>query len=240
MSCRGLLSHNHISMKYSKGSNNSAAATMKNLLLMAFAILTIGCGEQNPDGDKSTHVNQMRFVKGTFYLKNSDNPYTGKIIDSFKNGGKKIEFNIKNGKPHGLSTQWYENGKMQAKVNNRDGKHDGLTERWYENGQKAEEATYKEGKGNGLVLHWFENGQKAEESTYKAGELDGPGVSWHENGQKEMEGKWKNGQQEGLLTAWHENGLKQMEAMFKEGELISEKYWNSKGEEVDSLEEAEQ
>ena len=203
-------------MKYSKVSNNSAAATMKNLLLMAFAILTIGCGEQNPDGDKSTHVNQMRFVKGTFYLKNSDNPYTGKIIDSFKNGGKKIEFNIKNGKPHGLSTQWYENGKMQAKVNNRDGKHDGLTERWYENGQKAEE------------------------STYKAGELDGPGVSWHENGQKEMEGKWKNGQQEGLLTAWHENGLKQMEAMFKEGELISEKYWNSKGEEVDSLEEAEQ
>ena len=92
-------------MKYSKVSNNSAAATMKNLLLMAFAILTIGCGEQNPDGDKSTHVNQMRFVKGTFYLKNSDNPYTGKIIDSFKNGGKKIEFNIKNTKQDYISTK---------------------------------------------------------------------------------------------------------------------------------------
>ena len=55
-----------------------------------------------------------------------------------------------------------------------------------------------------------------------------------------MEGKWKNGQQEGLLTAWHENGLKQMEAMFKEGELISEKYWNSKGEEVETYQETKE
>ena len=109
---------------------------MKHLLLMAFAILTIGCGEKKSDGDGSTHIKKIRIVEGTFYLKNSDKPYTGKIIDSFKNGGKKIEFNIKNGKPHGLSTQWYENGKMQAKTNNRDGKHDGLTERWYENRTK--------------------------------------------------------------------------------------------------------
>jgi general secretion pathway protein G len=33
-------------MKYSKLSNNSVTATMKHLLLMAFAILTIGCNER--------------------------------------------------------------------------------------------------------------------------------------------------------------------------------------------------
>jgi antitoxin component YwqK of YwqJK toxin-antitoxin module len=123
---------------------------MKHLLLMAFAILTISCGEKKSDGDGSTHIKNIRIVEGTFCLKNSDKPYTGKIIDSFKNGGKKLEFNIKNGKPHGLSTQWYENGKMQAKANNRDGKHDGLAERWYENGKKADEA-------NDPCMSWHEN-----------------------------------------------------------------------------------
>ena len=152
-------------MKYSKTSNTSTTAAMKNLLVMAFGILTIACGEKEPDSDKSTNINQMRFDKGTFYLKKSNDPYTGQIIDFFTNGQKKLEFNIQNGKPHGLSTQWYENGKMQAKVNNKDGKHDGLTERWYENGKKAEEVTYKEGKQSGIVLHWHENGQKGEEAT---------------------------------------------------------------------------
>ena len=138
---------------------------MKQLLVVALAIFIVSCGEKKSDGEGSTHIKKIRIVEGTFYLKNSDKPYTGKIIDSFKNGGKKLEFNIKNGKPHGLSTQWYENGKMQAKANNRDGKHDGLAERWYENGKKADEATYNEGKQSGIVLHWHENGQKAEETT---------------------------------------------------------------------------
>ena len=39
-------SSSHKSMKYSNLSNNSVTATMKHLLLMAFAILTIGCNER--------------------------------------------------------------------------------------------------------------------------------------------------------------------------------------------------
>ncbi|MDB4524160.1 hypothetical protein N9208_04510 [Akkermansiaceae bacterium] len=45
---------------------------------------------------------------------------------------------------------------------------------------------------------------------------------------------------DGLGFTWHENGQKMMEATFKDNELISGKFWNSKGEEVDSLEEADQ
>jgi hypothetical protein len=36
---------------------------------------------------------------------------------------------------------------------------------------------------------------------------------------------------------WHENGQKQYEATDKDGELVH-KYWNSKGEEVETQEEA--
>ena len=46
---------------------------------------------------------------------------------------------------------------------------------------------------------------------------------------------YRNGQ----VIWWHENGQKKGEANFKDSEAISEQYWNSEGEEVDSLEEAE-
>ena len=62
---------------------------------------------------------------------------------------------------------------------------------------------------------------------------------WHENGQKAVEANYKDGKEEGLETQWHENGQKLAEQNWKDGEKISAKYWNSKGEPVDSKEEAE-
>ena len=38
---------------------------------------------------------------------------------------------------------------------------------------------------------------------------------------------------------WHENGLKAGESNWRDGKKVSAKYWNSKGEPVDSREEAE-
>ena len=39
---------------------------------------------------------------------------------------------------------------------------------------------------------------------------------------------------------WNQNGTKVAEVNYKDGKkvIVSEKYWNSKGEEVDSLKEA--
>ncbi len=69
--------------------------------------------------------------------------------------------------------------------------------------------------------------------------LDGVLTTWHENGQKAEEGTYKDGERDGLHTEWHENGQKMVEATYKDGEEVSETWWNSKGEEVDSWEEAE-
>jgi antitoxin component YwqK of YwqJK toxin-antitoxin module len=152
-------------MKYSKLSNKSFTATMKHLLVMAFAILTIGCGEKKSDG---VNLDEWEVREGVVYLKNSDSPYTGKYFE------------------------------------------------FHDNGQKKSEENYKDGKSDGLS------------------------VTWHENGQKEGEINFKDGKPDGLTVSWHENGQKMMESTFKDNEPISEKYWNSKGEEVDSMEEAEQ
>ena len=58
------------------------------------------------------------------------------------------------------------------------------------------------------------------------------------SGQVQVLGQAKDGKPDGLQTSWHENGQKQSEGIFKDGELISGKYWNSKGEEVETADES--
>ena len=67
----------------------------------------------------------------------------------------------------------------------------------------------------------------------------GSSTEFYKNGEKKTAKKWKNGKLDGLSTSWHENGKKKEESNYKDDEAISVRYWNSKGEPVDSLEEAE-
>ena len=108
------------------------------------------------------------------------------------------------------------------------------------NGQKFIEGNYKDGKKDGLEVWWYDNGQKQLEVNYKDGKEDGLNMSWHENGQKGGEVNYKNGKEDGLATSWHKNGQKQIEKKYKDGEEVegSKKFWNSKGEPVDTLGEA--
>ena len=84
----------------------------------------------------------------------------------------------------------------------------------------------------------YKNGQKRAEDNFKDGKGHGPFFIWYENGQKQVEGNSKNGKRDGLVTVWHENGQKGAEENYKDDKKISAKYWNSKGEPVDSGEEA--
>ena len=108
----------------------------------------------------------------------------------------------------------------------------------HENGQKKYEGNFKDGKKDGISLGWQENGQKEFEEYYKDGKLEGPSNAWYENGQKHTEANFKDGKPDGQSVMWHKNGQKHTEGNFKDGILISEKFWNSRGESVDSEEEA--
>ena len=84
----------------------------------------------------------------------------------------------------------------------------------------------------------YDSGQAQVLGRLKDGKADGPRISWHETGEKKgekkAEGTFKDGKPDGPWTYWHENGQKLGEVKYKDGELISERYWNSKGEEVGS------
>ena len=111
----------------------------------------------------------------------------------------------------------------------------------YDELEEREGIRYLKGSGNPytgktFVLH--ENGQKKGEGAYKDGKKDGLWLEWYSNGQKMWKINYKNDKLDGLLLRWHENGQKSWEGNWKDGKEISTKYWNSKGEPVDSQEEA--
>ena len=116
------------------------------------------------------------------------------------------------------------------------GKVFGLDEK---NGERFE-FLFKDGKRDGLSIGWYGNGQKGLEGNFKDGKRDGLRTEWYENGQKKHEINYKDGKRDGLSIGWHENGQKLGEVNFKDNEFVvgSEKYFNSKGEPVDSEEEA--
>ena len=84
------------------------------------------------------------------------------------------------------------------------------------------------------------SGQQRVETNYIDGKLDGLSESWHENGKKASKVNYKEGKQDGLSVGFHENGQKWREVNWEDGELVegSEKFWNSKGEPVDSMKES--
>ena len=111
-------------------------------------------------------------------------------------------------------TKAFYGGRLRELMQWKNGKPDGPSTMWHENGQKSLETTNKDGKEHGIATQWHENGQKWDEVTYKDGKLNGRATAWHKNGQKMKEGTYKDGKE------------------------LSAKYWNSKGEEVATLEES--
>ena len=92
----------------------------------------------------------------------------------------------------------------------------------------------------GKVLKSFDNGNWQMELDLKDGMPDGKIVTYYKNGQKKEESYFKEGEPaDGEWLGWHENGELKIEIIIENGETISEKYWNSEGDPVDSRAESE-
>ena len=216
------------------------------LIIVTLPLLLGGCGVEVPVTEtkpKTEVVNEYELEArdGIAYLKGTETPYTGKQIGWHENGKKEAELNLRNGMLHGLFESWYDNGTNRAKGNWKEKKKEGLWVYWYESGQRKQEGTFKDGKQNGLVKEWFENGQISQEGNWKDDKANGSIVFWYENGQKEEEGTYIMDKTDGLYITWHKNGQKMAESNYRNGNKIegSEKFWNIKGEPVESFKEAQ-
>ncbi len=203
---------------------------MKILVLLFAALLIVGCGEKSSsEGSESA----------------GEKPTTEPSADTAKPIPAEPPSEEPSDTPNSLSDADVERLLKEAvdfdSLEERDGlfyqnnePYSGWAKNMYDSGQVEELGQAKDGKPDGLMTEWHENGQKKGEATFKDGKIDGPFRGWHENGQKKGEATYKDGKEDGRATAWHENGQKQAEATFKDGEEVSGKYWNSKGEEVET------
>ena len=106
--------------------------------------------------------------------------------------------------------------------------------------EERESITYLKGSDTpytGKAFTLYNNAQM--ETNFKDGKEHGLKTMLYKNGQKGLEGNFKDGKPDGLALQWHENGQKQGEGYFKDGVQISVKFWNRKGEPVDTIEESD-
>ena len=262
---------------------------MKRLVLLFAALLVAGCGEKSSsdspeplihDADverllkEAVDFDSLEEREGLVYQPNESEPYSGWEKQMYDSGQVRSLGQVRDGKPHGLWTEWYPNGQKRGEGTIKDAELDGLFTVWDENGQKQVEATFRDGeevesaadaaksppvtaeqisaiedKVNArieverLLKEAVERDSLEERDGrfYQANESE-PYSGWEkemwDSGQLRALAQLKDGKENGLGTLWHENGQKQAEVTWKDGEKVSEKWWNSKGEEVDSREEA--
>ncbi len=98
----------------------------------------------NEKGQKIINVIQER--NDLVYGVNQHEPFTGLYVKKYKNGQKKLEVNVKDGKRDGLEMTWDENGKKMVRRNFVDGKVEGKVVVWDKNGQTIAEIIFKDGK----------------------------------------------------------------------------------------------
>ena len=96
----------------------------------------------------------------------------------------------------------------------------------------------------GVNLDKLEFREESEGIVYLRGSdapYTGKAYELYPDGQKKQEGNFKNGKRDGLIVLWHENGQKMAESNYRNGNKIegSEKFWNIKGEPVESFKEAQ-
>ncbi len=192
---------------------------MKNHIIISLLFLLIGCSKDLDTLEKRGDI---------YYEINSEEPFSGLIINKYESGQKHTKGYLTNGREDGYWTWWYEGSPKNHIRLYLDNILDNLPylfyDSWENYGQKRKVVDYLDGTKDGLSTEWYENGQKKEEGTYKDGKEDGLWTGWYNNGQKELEGTSKDGKPDGLSTLWYENGQKRQEGTENEWT-----YWNEDG-----------
>ena len=78
------------------------------------------------------------YKDGLFVSKDTEIPYSGRVLTVYDNGQKEWEVTYKDGVEDGLVNQWYNNGQKQLEVTFKNKKPDGIFQRWNEDGYLKE------------------------------------------------------------------------------------------------------
>ncbi len=113
---------------------------------------------------------------------------------------------------------YYKNGSKRQERYIKNGKLEGKVISYYRNGNKQEESIYKNGKLDGKVILFYKNGNKHEETFRRGDKLYGKYIQYYKTGEKSQEGFYKNGKLDGKFTFYYKS-VDNVEIFYKNGKL---------------------
>ena len=126
---------------------------MRKTLLVALALIAVGCSEPVP-----RNVDEL-VIQGSKYLDGETlEPYSGPVFELFSDNPSEIykRWNLKDGDPDGLYESYWDNRQLWVKNTFKDGERNGMFEMYQYDGQLWTKGIYKDGEKCG---EWFENGE---------------------------------------------------------------------------------
>ena len=134
---------------------------MKKTLLLALALIAVGCSEPEPRNlDELITQGAPLSGDGLFLDRETMRPYSGPIF----------AFHL------------FDNTRIRLKGNLKDGKTDGPFEEYLHDGQLRYRGTQKEGKWNGPFEEYDENGQLQRQGIFDMGDPCGMWIADGESG----------------------------------------------------------
>ena len=132
---------------------------------------------------------------GIIYSQATDEPYTGRIVDTIAN--RIIKYEVKEGLKNGVFIIYFLDGKTEIYGKIKDNKNVGKWSYYYPNGKLESEGCFK----NDIVINKW--------------------IWYYPNGEKKEEGSFINGKREGIWKIYKENGTLKSNIFFKEGNVIN-------------------
>ena len=173
--------------------NNSVTAFvnyMKTILQAGFlvwlAFCLSGCGQPSdkkaslPTSKKKSLVildrkDLMPHRDGLFYNKHTKKPFTGLVNEFFPFKDSKqirVSRHFKDGKQHGLRSQFYNDGSKFIEISYQNGKKHGKASNWHRNGQVSWERYFNEDQLDGNSIRFDAEGNVVQHVIYKMGQIE--------------------------------------------------------------------
>ena len=89
---------------------------LRNSILISLALLQFSCGEK-----VEIHISKTIIFEGKLYKLDHDEPYSGKVYNTYPSGNREYEGEYNGGKPNGLLIYWFDNGNKMREGKLRNG-----------------------------------------------------------------------------------------------------------------------
>ncbi|MDB4642376.1 hypothetical protein OAG07_02800 [Verrucomicrobia bacterium] len=138
---------------------------------------------------------------GLLFQELGTQPFTGFMIESYKDGILKSRSQVVEGLLHGVSDGYHPNGQLQVREHFEKNISHGLRTKWFASGIKMSEATVVEGQMDGTFQRWDETGTLVEQIALRAGKAHG------------------------FSRAFYPSGYLKAQASMQDGEVINQQSW---------------